>query len=111
VRQAAADQFMPAEKTSARILELNRYLGDARASVELVKTVKDALGEIESVLHRMRKLSVQAAAEKVSPFERALAQKAVDNCITEIDQIAAATEIKVARLAGPLSPDPLNPLH
>jgi len=76
-----------------------------------VKTVQDALGEIDSVLQRMRSLSVKAAGEKVSPFERSLAQKAIEGCIAEIDRIAGETELKAARLTGGSRPDPLNPLH
>lgn len=108
---AGKEQFSPAEKTSARIFELSRYIDDARSSVELVKTVKDALGEIDTVLKHMRSVSVKAASEKTSPFERALAQKEVDSCIKEIDRIAEATEAKAAQyMTGPL-PNPFNPLH
>ncbi len=105
------DSFSPAEKTSARIFELNRYTDDTRASADLVKTVKDALGEIDSVLHKMRALSLQASGEKMTPFERVLAQKAIEGYIADIDRIAEETEVKAAQLFSGFPPDPTKPLH
>lgn len=102
---------MPAEKTSARIFGLSRHIDDAKASLELVKTVKDALSEIDSVLQRMRSVSVKAASEKTLPFERCLAQKEIDGCLKEIDRIADATEAKVAQFITGPSPNPFSPLH
>jgi len=106
-----SEKFSPAEKTTARIYELNRHLEDARASIDIVKTVQDALAEIELILQRMRKLSVQAAGEKLSPFEQNLAQKEIENCIAEIDRIAADTENRAAGISGAISPGPGKPLH
>ncbi len=85
---------------------MNRYIDDNRSSVELVKTVKDALGEIDSVLKEMRDLSEQASGEKMSPFERILAEKAIDNYIAQVDRIAGETELKAAQLLGSPPPDP-----
>jgi flagellin-like hook-associated protein FlgL len=73
--------------------------------------VKDALGEIDAVLHKMRALSVQAAGEKTSPFERVLAQKNIEGYIADIDRIAEETEAKAAQLFSGFPPDPNKPLH
>lgn len=104
--QPATDRFVPAEKATTQIYKLNRYIDDNRSSVELVKTVKDALGEIDSVLKEMRDLSEQASGEKMSPFERILAEKAIDNYIAQVDRIAGETELKAAQLLGSPPPDP-----
>ena len=73
--------------------------------------MKDALSEIDTVLHKMRAISVQAAGEKMTPFERAQAQKTIDGYIAEIDRIAEATEVKAAQLFSGFPPDPNKPLH
>lgn len=104
-----AEKFSAAEKNSARIFELNRYLNDSGGSSELIKIAKDALDEIDSVLHEMRALTKHAAGDKMTPFERSMAQNSIDGYIAEIDRIATAAEFKAARLVGKNPSGPHNP--
>ncbi len=90
--------FTPAEKTTARIFELSRYIDDKQGSDELVKTVKDALSDIDSVLQEMRTRCEQKSNDKTTPYERNLAQAAIDSYIAQVERIVEETEIKAARL-------------
>ena len=96
--EVAAGSFKPAEKTTARIFDLNRFAGDNQTSAELVETVKNGLDEIDSVLQKMRAISEEASGDKMSAYERELAQKAIDGYIAEVDRIVEETESKAARL-------------
>lgn len=90
---------------------MNRYIDDQKNSGELVKTVEDALGEIESVLHKMRSLCEEASGEEMSPYERNLAQETMDNYIAEVDRIVEETESKAARLFDNSPSGPQKPIH
>ncbi len=104
--EPAAESFTPAEKTTARIIELNRYIDNNQDSDELVETVKDALSEIDTVLQEMRSLSVKTAAEKKSPYQQNLTQKAIDDYVAEIELIVGRTESKAAELQNSPLPGP-----
>ena len=106
-----AEKFSAAEKTSARIFELSRYMHDGGGSSELIKVAKDALDEIDSVLHEMRSLSEHAAGDKMTPFERNLAQDTINEYIKEVDRIVEKAEAKALRLQNASHPDPRGPMH
>lgn len=84
------------DRAHTRVSGLSRYMEDTRSSIELVKTVKDALGEIDSVLHEIRALADRAAGEDLSTTERAALQEKIDRHLAEIDHIASAAEFKAA---------------
>ncbi len=84
------------DKTHNRVSGLSRYMEDTRSSIELVKTARDALGEIDAVLHEIRALAERAAGEDVSSGERAALQEKIDRHLAEIDHIASAAEFKAA---------------
>ena len=94
----AADRFTPAEKTSARIFDLNRYLEENQNSSELVETVKDALSEIDTCLQEMRSLSENTAGEKKSPYAQNLVREAINSYAAEIERIVERTELEASRL-------------
>lgn len=93
-----ADRFTPAEKTSARIFDLNRYLDDNQNSSELVETVKDALSEIDTCLQEMRSLSEKTAGDNKSPYLQNLAREAIDSYAAEIERIVERTEQEASRI-------------
>ncbi len=86
-------------------------MNDGGGSSELIKVAKDALDEIDSVLQEMRSLSEHAAGDKMTPFERSMAQNSIDGYIAEIDRIATEAELKAARLQNASRPGPREPLH
>lgn len=108
--ESVAESFTPAEKTSARIFDLNRYIDDNQNSSELVETVKDALSEIDTVLQEMRTVSEKASTEKSSPYQQNLAQKAIDDYVAEIELIVGRTESKAAELQNSPLPGPRRPI-
>lgn len=91
-------RYSPGAEANTLITSLSRYLSDSNSSVQLVKVVQDALGEIDSVLHEMRTISERAAEDNLSQEERLFLQKRIESYIAEIDQIAASTELKAAMI-------------
>lgn len=78
-------------------------------SSEFIKVAKDALDEIDSVLHEMRSLSEHAAGDKRTPFECNLAQDTINEYIKEVDRIVEEVEAKALRLQNASQPAPRAP--
>ncbi len=96
--KAFPTRFSPGAEANNHINGLIRHLSGSKSSVQLVKVVQDALGEIDSVLHEMRAVSERAAEDNLPQEERLFLQKRIDSYIAEIDQIAASTELKAAMI-------------
>ncbi len=86
------------EKMRSQIRGLNQASDNAQNGQSLIQTAEGALGEIHSVLQRMRELTVQASNDTNVSADRksiALEMKALT---AEIDRIASQTEFNTMKL-------------
>lgn len=86
---------------------MGRASKNAQDGLSLLQTADGALSEVDSVLHRIRELSVQAGNDTNTQEDRSVIQSEVDALLTEIDRIADSTEFnKKPLLDGSLAGDP-----
>lgn len=86
------------EKMRAQIRGLNQASTNAQDGISLIQTAEGALNETESILQRMRELSVQAASDTNTEDDRVELQKEVEQLKEEIDRIANNTEFNTKKL-------------
>lgn len=80
------------EKMSAQIRGLDQASRNAQDGISLVQTAEGALSETESILQRMRELSVQASNDTNTADDRDAMQQEIDQLTEEVDRIASTTE-------------------
>ena len=86
------------EKMRGQIRGLNQASSNAQDGQSLIQTAEGALGEIHSVLQRMRELVVQASNDtNVSADRKAIALE-LHALTSEIDRIASQTEFNTMKL-------------
>ncbi len=86
------------EKMRGQIRGLEQASANAQDGQSLIQTAEGALGEIHSVLQRMRELTVQVANDtNVSADRRAIAYE-IAALASEIDRIASQTEFNTMKL-------------
>jgi len=86
------------EKMRGQIRGLNQASANAQDGQSLIQTAEGALGEIHSVIQRMRELTVQAANDtNVSSDRKAIAME-LAALSSEIDRIASQTEFNTMNL-------------
>lgn len=86
------------EKMRGQIRGLNQASSNAQDGQSLIQTAEGALGEIHSVLQRMRELTVQASNDtNVTADRQAIAQE-LTALTSEIDRIATQTEYNTMKL-------------
>jgi flagellin len=78
-------------RLSSEIRGANQSIRNAMDAQALIDTAEGAHAEVESILQRMRELSVQAANDTNNDTDRAALQLEVDQLLTEIDRIAQST--------------------
>lgn len=71
---------------------------NASDGISVIQTAEGAMNEIESMLQRMRELSVQAANDTNTAEDREQIQKEVDQLISEVTRIADTTEFNTKSL-------------
>ena len=71
---------------------LNQADNNAADGVSVLHTAEGAMEEIQSMLARMKELSVQAANGTNSVDERSAIQSEIDSLNSEIDRISSNTE-------------------
>ncbi len=80
------------EKLKAQVLGLSQAMRNSQDGISLVQTAEGALGEVSSLLHRIRELAVQAANGTLSSNDlQAIADEAVV-LRDEINRISQQTE-------------------
>ena len=100
VKRAADDAagLSISEKMRGQIRGLNQASSNAQDGQSLIQTAEGALGEIHSVLQRMRELVVQASNDtNVSADRKAIALE-LHALTSEIDRIASQTEFNTMKL-------------
>jgi len=88
-----------AAKLRADMRSLNQAVRNTNDAISLVSTYDGAASEIESILVRMREMSVQSANGTYSDDDRTNAQKEVDALIEEIDRIGNNTQFNRVNIA------------
>ena len=79
-------------KMQAQIDALDRASQNASDGVSVLQIADGALGEVTSILQRMRELSVQAASDTNSLEDKKAIQKEIDSLKEEIDRVSTDTE-------------------
>lgn len=80
------------EKMNAQIRGLKMASRNSLDGVSLVQTAEGAMGEIHSMLQRMRELSVQAANGTMSTEDRKAIQDEINQLTSEVNRIGNGTE-------------------
>ena len=86
------------EKMRAQIKGLNQAENNTKDGVSVISTAEGAINEIQSMLTRLKELSVQAANDVNSDDEREAIQKEIDQINKEIDRISDETEFNTQSL-------------
>lgn len=86
------------QKMKAQIRGLEQASRNASDGISLIQTAEGALAETESILQRMRQLSVQAANDTNTIEDRESIQKEIDQLRQEINRIASTTEFNTKTL-------------
>lgn len=86
------------EKMRGQIRGLEQASTNAQDGISLVQTAEGALNEVQSVLQRMRELTVQASNDTNVAADRQAIAKEVHALTSEIDRIASQTEFNTMKL-------------
>lgn len=86
------------QKMKSQIRGLEQASRNAADGISLIQTAEGALSETESILQRMRELSVQAANDTNTIDDRKAIQKEIDQLKDEINRIADTTEFNTKTL-------------
>lgn len=79
------------EGIRAEVVGYTQGIRNAEQATNLIQTAEGALGEINSMLIRMRELAVQSATSTVNDNNRTAIQAEVSQLVTEIDRITRVT--------------------
>lgn len=83
---------------SAQVAGVDRAIRNSQDGVSMLQTAEGGLSQINSVLQRMRELSVQAANDSLTAQDRSYIQAEVDELRKNIDSAVAATTFNGKRL-------------
>jgi flagellin len=86
------------EKMRGQIRGLDQASTNAQDGISLVQTAEGALNEVQSVLQRMRELTVQASNDTNVTADREAIAKEVKALSSEIDRISEQTEFNTMKL-------------
>jgi len=86
------------EKIRTQVKGLARASMNAQDGVSLLQTAESALGEIQTILQRIRELAIQAASGTLTANDRVEIQHEVEQLLSEVDRTALATEFNTKPL-------------
>lgn len=86
------------EKMRAQTKGLDKAVGNAQDGISMIQTAEGALNETQSILQRMRELSVQAANDTLTSNDRQAIQAEIDQLADEIDRISDTTTFNTKNL-------------
>jgi len=86
------------QRMRTQIRGLEQASRNASDGVSVIETAEGALNEIESMLQRMRELSVQAVNETNTAEDREHIQSEIEQLSAEIDRISEDTEFNTKKL-------------
>ncbi|BCN32953.1 flagellin N-terminal helical domain-containing protein [Anaeromicropila herbilytica] len=85
-------------KMQVQINALDQASRNAADGISVVQTAEGALQEVQSMMQRMRELSVQAANDTNTTSDRSAMQKEVDQLNKEIQRISDTTEFNTKNI-------------
>lgn len=88
------------QKMKSQIRGLDQADNNAQDGVSVLQTAEGAMTEIQSMLTRMKELSVQAANDVNSVDDRAAIQEEMDALCKEIDRISEDSDFNTKSLLG-----------
>jgi flagellin len=80
------------EKMRSQIRGLDQAASNAQDGISMLQTAEGALQEVDSILQRMRELSVQAGNDTLEDADRTSIGQELFDLTTEIDRVASDTE-------------------
>ena len=83
---------------SAQVAGVDRAIRNSQDGISMLQTAEEALNQINSMLQRMRELSVQAASDSLTTQDRGYLQQELSELRDSIDNIAANTTFNTKRL-------------
>lgn len=86
------------QKMKTQIRGLDQASRNGSDGISVIQTAEGALNEVESMLQRMRELSVQAANGTNTADDRKAIQDEIDQLSQEIDRISTDTEYNTKKL-------------
>ena len=86
------------EKMKTQIAGLEQASRNASDGISVIQTAEGALVEVETMLQRMRELSVQAANGVNTDEDRAALQDEIDQLNDEINRVSTTTEFNTKKL-------------
>lgn len=100
INSAADDAagFAISEKLRSQISGLDVALRNSQDGISLLQTAEGALEQTNSMLQRMRDLSVQASNDSLTSNDRQYIQLEIDQLRDEIDRIAGTTQFNKKRI-------------
>ena len=87
-----------ASKMDSQVRSLGVAIRNSNDAISMTQTAEGALGETESILQRIRELSVQAGNSTLSNSDRVMIQAEVNSLMDEIDSIAEKTNFNGVKL-------------
>ena len=92
------------EKMRGQINGINQSMQNAQDAISMLNTAEGALNETESILQRMRTLTVQGASDTLAASDRANISLELNQLSSELDRISTNTEFnKTTLLSGCIS--------
>ncbi|MEC0302020.1 flagellin N-terminal helical domain-containing protein, partial [Terribacillus saccharophilus] len=86
------------EKMRGQIRGLDMASKNAQDGISMIQTAEGGLSETQSILQRMRELSVQSASDSNNDNDRAELQKEVDQLSQEVQRISKDTQFNTKNL-------------
>ena len=93
-----ASGFAIGANISAQVAGVDRAIRNAQDGISLLQTAEGGLDQINSMLQRMRDLSVQAANDTLTSQDRSYIQNEIDELRQNIDNVASNTTFNSKRL-------------
>ena len=90
--------FAITQGLSAQIAGVDRAIRNSQDGISMLQTAEGAMSEINSLLQRMRELSVQAANDSLTTQDRGFIQAEIGELRKSIDNIASTTTFNTKRL-------------
>jgi len=86
------------EKMRAQTSGLDQAVSNSQDGISMIQTAEGALNETQSILQRMRELSVQAANDTLTSNDRQAIQGEIDQLGAEMDRISDTTTFNNKKL-------------
>ena len=83
---------------SAQVAGVDRAIRNSQDGISMLQTAEGALNQMNSMLQRMRELSVQAASDSLTTQDRGYLQNELSQLRDSIDNIASNTTFNTKRL-------------